>query len=151
MPGKRKATSEISGQQKRQKLLNERDEGGLSSDVEVTSDQVTSNDTIQPGSLPTNIVAKIDFKVGDVVWAKIRGCPFWPAKIERIYGVKLQMIEILWFNDYRRSKVYRTQIESFLPNFRKNSKFFKEKVGLETAAKEAVLYMTSKMELFENI
>lgn len=88
----------------------------------------------------------LGFSVGDIVWAKLRGSPFWPAKIERIYGTKLQMVEILWFNDYRRSKVYKTQIEQFLPNFAKNSKLFKQHIGLETAAKEAVLYVASTMK-----
>lgn len=95
-------------------------------------------------------IAKIDFQSGDVIWAKIKGSPFWPAKVERIYGAKNQMMEIQWFNDYRRSKIFKTQGEHFLENFRKNSKVFDRHIGLETAAKEAVLHATST-HFFEHL
>lgn len=88
-------------------------------------------------------VAKPDFVVGDIVWAKIRGHPFWPAKIENMYGVKNHMCEILWFNDHRRTKVHKATLKFFLPNFDTHKKEFANHIGLETAAKEAVIYATS--------
>lgn len=88
-------------------------------------------------------IAEIDFRIGDVIWAKLKGSPYWPAKVERIYGAKNQMMEVLWFNDCRRSKIFKTQGECFLKNFEKNSKFFKTHIGLETAAKEAVMFATN--------
>lgn len=92
-----------------------------------------------------NQVALPDFVVGDIVWAKLRRHPFWPARIERIYGIRNQMLEIYWMNDYRRSKIYKSQIQSFLPNFRTHSALFDAHVGLETAAKEAMLYLANKL------
>lgn len=84
------------------------------------------------------------FKVGEVVWAKLRGFPCWPARIEKIIGDKKQLIEIFWFNDYRKSKVYRSQIFNFHDNFSQFSKEFESHVGLETAAKEALIYLARK-------
>lgn len=92
-----------------------------------------------------NQIALLDFKIGDVVWSKLSGHPIWPSKIERIYGIKHQMLEIVWFNDYRRSKIYKTQAQKFLPNFQKHAHLFDKHIGLETAAKEAMIYIGSKM------
>lgn len=88
-----------------------------------------------------NQIALLDFKIGDVIWAKLSGHPIWPSKIERIYGIKHQMLEIVWFNDYRRSKIYKTQAQ----NFQKHAHLFNTHIGLETAAKEAMIYIGSKM------
>lgn len=89
-------------------------------------------------------LARPDFLAGDIVWTKLRGYPAWPSRIERIYGEKNQMAEVWWFNDYRRSKVYKSQLQSFLRNFKANSNAFKHHIGLETAAKEAMMYIGSK-------
>lgn len=86
-------------------------------------------------------IAKVDFRVGDVVWAKISRYPHWPAKIERIYGVRNRMVELLWINDYRRTKVYKTQLQDFLKNFDSHREMFLKHVGLEAAAKEAMIYI----------
>lgn len=53
-----------------------------------------------------NAVAQIEFSIGDVVWAKIKESPHWPAKITAFTSQR--MIEVHWFNDYRRTKIYRT-------------------------------------------
>lgn len=102
-------------------------------------------DSISENISRTNVVALIDFMPGEVVWAKLRGHPMWPAKIDRIYGTKNQMTEVIWFNDYRRSKLLKSQLCKFHANFDEMSKHFEKHVGLETAAKEALIYVMSTM------
>lgn len=83
-----------------------------------------------------NTVSLIQFSMDEVVWAKLKGHPAWPAKI---VGFENKRFEILWFNDYRRSKVFRSQLFKF--NNANVEKFSKAKnVGVETAIKEAILY-----------
>lgn len=83
-----------------------------------------------------NTVAVVEFTPDEVVWAKLKGHPHWPAKIVRHENKKY---EIFWFNDYRKSKVFRSQIFKFNQfNFEKFSKT--KKLGFEAALKEAILY-----------
>lgn len=89
------------------------------------------------GRIANSTVAKIEFKVGEVVWARIRGYPHWPARIQSFPSNK--MATVIWFNDYRRTKLYKTQIFKFLVNFDEFSKRFNDTVGLETAAREALI------------
>lgn len=84
----------------------------------------------------TNTLAIIEFKENEVIWAKLKGHPHWPAKI---VGYENKKFEIFWFNDYRRSKVFRSQIFKFnQSNFETFSKT--KKIGFEAAVKEAILY-----------
>lgn len=92
----------------------------------------------------SNQIATVEFKEGDVMWAKIRGFPNWPARIESIYGEKKQLYRIYCFNDYRVSKVFKSQITKFGKNFEENSRLFDTHIGLETAAREALIYLESK-------
>lgn len=85
-----------------------------------------------------NIVSVLEFARGEIVWGKLRGWPHWPAKIKRIEQKKY---EVVWFNDYRKSKLFRSQIYKFCKNFDEFSKKFGKTIGLETAAKEALLSM----------
>lgn len=64
-------------------------------------------------------IVKPDFTKNEIIWAKIRGSHHWPAKIDRIYTTPrgLIMLEIIWYNDYRRSKIHKTQAYKFLENF----------------------------------
>lgn len=89
-------------------------------------------------------IAIVDFKIGEVVWAKIRGFPYWPAKIENISGQKKQIFRIYWFNDYRTSKVFKSQIFKFHKNFEEHAKNFNTHIGVETAAREALMYSKSQ-------
>lgn len=118
-------------------------------DEKVWTKEKTNDQSIQLNQL-TSLLMKIIKQTETTsnelaVWAKISGHPNWPAKVEQIYGCRLQMAEILWFNDYRRSKVYKSQLQRFLPNEEQHSKLFDGHIGLETAAKEAMLYIASKM------
>lgn len=92
---------------------------------------------------PPKTIAILDFKVGDIVWAKLRGSPPWPAKILNIIPSRNSTIEIYWLNDYRTSKVFKTQIFKFHTNFELFSKNAEHRIGLETAIKEALLYLIS--------
>lgn len=96
--------------------------------------------TSQPATLQPNqhAIVKVEFRIGEVVWAKIRGFPAWPAKIKAITSSK--MVLVVWFNDYRVTKVYKTQLSKFLINFDSFAKNFENSIGLKTAAREALMY-----------
>lgn len=89
-------------------------------------------------STENNIIAVLDYSLHEIVWGKIRGWPHWPAKITSIEG---RRYEVIWFNDYRKSKLFRSQLFKFFKNYDEFSKLFDQKVGLETAAKEAVILL----------
>lgn len=109
----------------------------------VPADVPVGNDSDQmaipaANSLPTStVVAQVQFKVGEIVWARIKGYPSWSARIISFPSNK--MAWVTWFNDYRKTKLYRTQLYKFLLNFDEFAKRFKDSVGLETAAKEALI------------
>lgn len=88
---------------------------------------------------------RMEFVPGDIVWAKIKGYPHWPAKVERVYGVKNQMVEVFWFNNYKRTRMNKGQLLNFLTNFDRFRPDFVNHIGLEPAAKEAILYLGSQM------
>lgn len=94
-------------------------------------------------------IARIQFREGDVIWAKIRGSPHWPAKIEEILHGRTQMYKIYWFNDYRRSKVYGTQIQKFFDHFNEHENTIAHHVGLEMAVKEAIIYIGVKSKFLK--
>lgn len=81
-------------------------------------------------------IAMIEFSIDEVVWGKLKGHPHWPAKICKFEKNKF---EIFWFNDYRKSTVYRSQLFKFNDS---NVKAFSKvlKGGLEAAIKEAIVY-----------
>lgn len=86
--------------------------------------------------LKKNTIAIIEYRLNEIVWCKLKGHPHWPGKI---VGCEKQKFEILWFNDYRKSKVFRSQLFKFndqnFGEFSRNSK-----IGLEKAIKEAIIY-----------
>lgn len=88
-----------------------------------------------------NVVSNLTYTLNEVVWGKIRGWPHWPARITSIEGRRYQ---VQWFNDYRNSKLFRAQLFKFYKNYDEFSKPFAQKVGLETAAKEAVIFLAHK-------
>lgn len=94
-------------------------------------------------SCGTNEVAKPDYAIGEVVWAKIKGFPNWPAKVVQVYGSMNQMVEVFWFNDYRKTRMHKGQICKFHSNFEVFSPQFDKHIGLQTAIKEALIYLSS--------
>lgn len=110
-----------------------------SSTTPKTSNPIDKNEPTKSTQIDSssNKIAVIEFKSGEIVWAKIRGWCHWPAKIEEVEG---KQFVVRWFNDYRKTKVFRTQLFKFHANFDEFSKKFPNIIGLETAAKEAVIY-----------
>lgn len=98
----------------------------------------TPSQELQPSC---TTVSTIEFRIGEVVWAKIKGFPAWPAKIKAVASSK--MVIVVWFNDYRITKVYKTQLFKFLENFDTNAKNFDNSIGLKVAAQEALMYYGS--------
>lgn len=140
--------SNITAQSKR-KLENADNDRNIYSDSIHLNKKRKTADASEPVRKEKNTNQSADistefFRVGQVVWAKLRGFPCWPAKIERICGEKKHLIEIFWFNDYRRSKVFRSQIFDFNEHFAQFAVELKNHIGLETAAKEALMYLAKK-------
>lgn len=87
---------------------------------------------------PVNLsMVKIEFHINEIVWCKIKGCPHWPAQILAFPSNKMALVK--WFNDYRQTKVYRTQLFKFLANFDQYALRFDDVVGLKTASREALI------------
>lgn len=102
-----------------------------------TNSEANSSENAPTTSNNNMVVAKIEFKVGEIVWARIKGFPHWPAKIKSFPSAK--MAEVVWLNDYRKTKLYRTQLFKFLKNYDEFSNRFNDTVGLEKAAKEGLI------------
>lgn len=86
-------------------------------------------------------VAVLPFRMKEIVWGKIKGWPHWPAEITGIEGKRY---EVTWFNDYRKSKLFQSQISKFTRNFDEHAVKFSTSVGLETAAKEALICLAQR-------
>lgn len=131
---------------KKPKLTDEMSVPTSESDVFINSENVTINSSSQNEqqtesiAIMTNEVAHLEFKINEVVWGKLRGWPHWPAKI---MAIEQRRYEIYWFNDHRKSKVFRSQMFKFHDNFVTFSKKFNSSISLETAAKEALMYLSS--------
>lgn len=89
-------------------------------------------------------VAVEPFSINEVVWGKIRGSPHWPAKIIQYHP---RRIEVEWFNDYRTTKLFRSQVFKFYPNFNIFAEKFDSTVGLKVAAQEALMHVASKLNI----
>lgn len=85
-------------------------------------------------------IAVPEYTLRQIVWGRIKGSVPWPAKIDRIITTAKGKLtyELLWYNDYRRTKVQRLQVFKFLENFDEFAKNFDSTVGLKTAAFEAM-------------
>lgn len=90
---------------------------------------------------PVTTIAAPGFAIGEIVWGRIKGWPHWPGKVKRIESNRF---EIIWFNDYRTSKLSKNQIFKFHSNFTEFTQEAHLKVGLSTAVKEALLSIASK-------
>lgn len=90
------------------------------------------------------MITRIDFAINEVIWAKIKGHPYWPAKLRAFPSDKMALV--IWFNDYRTTEVYRTQLFKLLINFDEYSKKFHQTIGLEAAAQEALMSYGSNFQ-----
>lgn len=86
---------------------------------------------------PTLVVATNPFRVDEVIWGKIRGAHHWPAKV---LSFKDRRIFVEWFNDYRTTGLFRSQIYKFGPNFPIFTEKLDDVVGLRGAVEEALRY-----------
>lgn len=99
-----------------------------------------STDEIIPQISETLTVAKPEFAVNEIIWAKLKGFCHWPARIDKVIRTHSgsTMYEVIWYNDNRRSKMYKLQVFKFLENFEQFAKKFDDVIGLKTAAYEAM-------------
>lgn len=89
--------------------------------------------------VPNNAIATRQFEIGEIVWAKLKGHPHWPATVKQIYGSRRHMLEVFWLKDYRTSKINKGQAWTFLPNIDRFSKA--TCIGQQTAIREAKLLL----------
>lgn len=123
---RKKAISKgISSLSKKNKLIFEtRSEidilAGSSSDMTISSG--VSLDNIFPAeNYPAN---PFNIKAGDIVWGKMAGCPWWPAKVFTIYSLDISPISqsccVLWIQDSADEHGYvnlTCQVEPFIQCF----------------------------------
>lgn len=151
---KRKSTTTLQHSAKRKKTTNSETSCEFKTDqtqsvcnVEIAETQ--SIDIVQNIAVVNNdetavsVLQVIDFSVGEVVWAKIKGYAHWPAKIKSFPTSRTA--EVVWFNDYRTTKIFRTQLFKYLINFEKFSERFNDTVGLKKAAHEGLIYYGQTM------
>lgn len=118
---------------------------GTSSTFASTSPSVSKDEKKRSKSLKASVFSKNVSKcvaldgrticVGDIVWAKILGFPWWPARILAITvsrkdnGLLVrQEARVSWFGSPTTSFLAITQLAPFLENFR--SRFDKKRKGL---------------------
>lgn len=119
--------------------------------ISTVQPNIVESTSASPAAGPSTIpiqsleVAVIDFKIDEIVWAKIKGHAHWPARVKSFPSQR--MAEVVWFNDYRRTKLYKTQLYKFLANFEKFAARFDDTVGLKTAAQEAMMLYGSNLNI----
>lgn len=88
-----------------------------------------------------------EFVMHEIVWAKIKGSSHWPARIENIIASSRGCTKyvVFWYNDYRRSVIFKSQAYKFLENFEKFAVKFDDIIGLKTAAFEAMYQYRQRM------
>lgn len=82
-------------------------------------------------------IARVDFRIAEIVWAKIRGFNHWPARVKSFPNSK--KVLVVWLNDYRITNIYRTQCFKFLVNFEEFAKKIDQSIGLRCAAQEGLI------------
>lgn len=115
--------------------------------VEMEEPKSSPNQNIEStshASPPNMAINTIPFKVGEIIWGKIWGWPHWPAKIVRFWR---RQFEVIWYNDFRVTKLYRSQMYKFSPNFHIFAEKFDTTVGLREAAEQAMLEIMKRRPL----
>lgn len=88
-------------------------------------------------------IVKVEFKINEIVWAKIKGYPAWPARIKSFAPHNRAVV--VWFNDYRTTKLFRTQLFKFLKFFERHAVNFDKTIGLKKASLEGLFYYGKEM------
>lgn len=87
-------------------------------------------------------VAKFQFSLNEIIWGKIRGSAHWPAKVINIKPIRnTTQYEVVWMNDYRKTKLFHSQMYKFHSNFDEFS------AKCSTAVKEALIYLSRTKNL----
>lgn len=82
------------------------------------------------------------FRVNDLVWAYVRGFPYWPGVIE---GITLKgKYTVHFFGDYTRSDIGRRNVISFYEGFEQYSNNFGN-VKLQRAINKARILLLSEV------
>ena len=83
---------------------------------------------IQPQVAPVNNINSIG--VGDIVWGKVHGHPWWPGRVLAISGIRNQETNnpwdrdahVSWYGSNTSSIMHLHALQLFLPNFAKRHK-----------------------------
>lgn len=86
------------------------------------------------------------FHVNELVWAKMRGFPYWPGVIENV--TSKGQYNVHFFGDYTRSHISRNNIVHFLDGFEQYSSHTGN-AKLLKAIKEARIFLLSEGALNE--
>ncbi|XP_038051603.1 DNA mismatch repair protein Msh6-like [Patiria miniata] len=100
---------------------------------------------------------KVDhkFHVGDIVWAKLEGYPWWPSLVcnhptlgKHVKQGKKPQVHVQFFDEpHSRSWIPEKYVESFkLQDFERGGKFFTQKLDVVKAVKEAKSALNMKVE-----
>lgn len=127
----------------------------------------SSNQNEAKNGIKNNQLAEIGdyrvFVVGDLVWAKLKGWPAWPAKVGVIYydflfSSKFLLlffsnfqvtkiitfqpfkVEVWFFNDGRTANVFASQMEYLLPGMVINADKVRKNKAIHKAAKDAMIH-----------
>uniref|UniRef100_A0A0R3THC3 PWWP domain-containing protein n=1 Tax=Rodentolepis nana TaxID=102285 RepID=A0A0R3THC3_RODNA len=98
---------------------------------------VTESNLIDAFQLPSS---SITFRIGDVVWGKLSGWPWWPARITRLclrspYSC---IAQITWFGTNETNELSCDKILPFLANYEKKLDKRKYKQGKQNSYKKAI-------------
>lgn len=87
------------------------------------------------------VISENNFEIGSIVWCKLKGFRHYPAKIVSFFQKKYL---VRWYNDYRLSSVFTSQLQPFS----KYCLVYSENVSisLATAIKEALIEYRNKMK-----
>nr|CDS28323.1 PWWP domain containing protein 2A [Hymenolepis microstoma] len=98
---------------------------------------VTESNIIDAYQVPSS---SITFRMGDVVWGKLSGWPWWPARVTRLclrspYSC---IAQITWFGTNETNELSCDKILPFLANYEKKLDKRKYKQGKQNSYKKAI-------------
>ncbi|VDL20439.1 unnamed protein product [Hymenolepis diminuta] len=98
---------------------------------------VTESNLVETHQVPSS---SITFRIGDVVWGKLSGWPWWPARITRLclrppYAC---IAQITWFGTNETNELSCEKILPFLANYQKKLDKRKYKQGKQNSYKKAI-------------
>lgn len=88
-------------------------------------------------------VLQPNFHINELVWAHVRGYPFWPGVIEKITPKGKYLVH--FFGDYSRSELGKSRITNFYEGFNRYSTNFGN-IKLKKAVEEARIFLISNIQ-----